>query len=83
MTHAPTGHSAPGITRSLAERAKAARQRLSDRVHGPGDAHARARGWTVTATTGRLGMGARTYHDPRFSTRGVVLHAAARTGAWS
>ncbi len=30
---------------------------------------ARARGWTVTESTGRLGMGARTYHDPRFSTR--------------
>lgn len=67
--------------RAPAERIKDARQGLSDRVHGPGDAYARARGWTVAETTGRLGMGARTYRDPRFSSCRPVLAAAASAGA--
>ena len=27
-----------------------------------------AQGWTVTASTGRFGFGARTYRDPRFDS---------------
>lgn len=67
----------PGTSRSLPERVKDRRQRLSDRVHRLGDAYAHAHGWTVTPTTGRLGMGARTYHDPRFGSGGLVPSSAA------
>jgi hypothetical protein len=45
------------------------RQQISETVHDAGDAYALARDWTVTATAGRLGMGGRTYRDPRFDTR--------------
>ncbi len=45
------------------------RQQISETVHDADDAYALARDWTVTATAGRLGMGGRTYRDPRFDTR--------------
>ena len=44
-------------------------QELSNRVHAAGDTAARQHGWTVTATTGRFGFGARSYRDPRFDDR--------------
>jgi hypothetical protein len=44
-------------------------QQLSDRVHAVGDADAIARGWTVMVTVSPLGMGGRTYRDPRFDAR--------------
>jgi hypothetical protein len=40
------------------------------------DTFAREQGWEITTTTGRFGIGARSYRDPRFSQRA----AAARTG---
>jgi hypothetical protein len=55
--------------RGLAGRIRAARDQLSARVHAAADDRARANGWTITESTGRFGMGARTYRDPRFSTR--------------
>jgi hypothetical protein len=47
-------------------RIQTALRAISDQAHAAADARARARGWTVTATTGRLGLEARTYRDPRF-----------------
>jgi hypothetical protein len=45
----------------------ARRQRaISNVVHAGGDAIARAQGWEITASTGRLGFGARSYRAPRF-----------------
>jgi hypothetical protein len=54
--------------RSLAARLRRGQQRISDSVHAAGDAQAIARGWTITAATGRFGMGSRTYRDPRFDS---------------
>ena len=52
---------------------------LSDRVHAAADERARRYGWEVTASTGRFGLGARTYRDPRFDGRRRRLsHGAAR-----
>jgi hypothetical protein len=44
-------------------------RKVSDRVHQAADRDARARGWTVTPATGRLGFSGRTYRDPRFDQR--------------
>lgn len=41
-------------------------RQLSTWVHAAGDERARAHGWQVTETTGRLGLGGRRYRDPRF-----------------
>jgi len=58
------------------------RQRyLSDRVHAAGDAVARQHGWTVTATTGRFGFGARIYRDPRFDDRRQQLSLRGQAAA--
>jgi hypothetical protein len=46
-------------------------ERLSDRIHAGGEAIARQHGWEITRDTGRLGFGARTYHDPRFTQRSL------------
>jgi hypothetical protein len=46
-------------------------ERLSDRIHAGGEAIARQQGWEITRTTGRLGLGTRTYHDPRFTHRSI------------
>lgn len=43
-------------------------QAISDHVHANGDAYAVAHGWTVTASSGRFGFGARAYRDPRFDS---------------
>jgi hypothetical protein len=54
------------------------RQReLSDRVHAVGDEQARQHGWEVTKSTGRFGLGARSYRDPRFDDRHRQLPALA------
>jgi hypothetical protein len=52
------------------------RTRLSDRVHAATDRQAREHGWTVVHSTGMLGFGARTYHDPRLA---AALLARAAT----
>ena len=53
----------------ITTRIRAAGQRLSDRIHTAADDRARALGWEVTATPGRLGLSGRSYRDPRFTTR--------------
>ena len=42
-------------------------QDLSDRVHAAVGDRARQHGWQITNSTGRFGLGARSYHDPRFT----------------
>jgi len=69
MTNWTAAHERVSGMRAFAERIRNAQQRISDRAHAAGDQHARAHGWTVTENTGRFGMGARTYRDPRFGTR--------------
>jgi hypothetical protein len=73
MTSIRTAPAAAGIrishARRLATWIGTRQQAVSDRVHATGDAHARTQGWTVTASTGRFGFGARTYRDPRFDSR--------------
>lgn len=69
MTGSTASHAIPAGRRRLADRIRGAQRHISDRAHQAGDARARARGWTITQSTGRFGMGARTYRDPRFSTR--------------
>jgi hypothetical protein len=56
-------------------------QELSDRVHAAGDAAARQHGWTVTATTGGFGFGARSYRDPRFDDRRQHLSLSGQDAA--
>lgn len=66
--------------RGIITRIRAAGQRLSDRIHAAADDRARARGWEVTPTRGRLGLGGRSYRDPRFTTRRRTLQdTPART----
>ena len=67
MTDHPLTDTGPNPARRLAGRLRRRQQDISDRVHADGDASALAHGWTVIATTGRLGMGGRTYRDRRFS----------------
>jgi hypothetical protein len=52
--------------RRVADWIGAQQQAISDHAHARSDASAIAQGWTVTASTGRFGFGARTYRDPRF-----------------
>jgi hypothetical protein len=61
----PTATGRHGIT----ARFWAAGGRLSDRIHAAADDHARARGWKVIPTPGRLGLSGRSYRDPRFAAR--------------
>ena len=56
-------------------------QELSNRVHAAGDAAARQHGWTVTATTGWFGFGARSYRDPRFNDRRQQLALSRQDAA--
>ena len=56
----------PAARRAVIESIRHGRDRLGDRVHAVADAAALASGWTVTQTTGRLGMSGRSYRDPRF-----------------
>src|SRR5215467_631209 len=57
-------------------------QELSDAVHAAGDELARDHGWEITKSTGRLGIGTRTYRDPRFGDqRRVPSEANTLRGA--
>ena len=56
----------PARPGGLAGRCRAWLARIADRAHASGDARARAAGWTVTMTTGPLGLSGRAYRDPRF-----------------
>ena len=64
----------------LADRARAAGRRLSDRIHSAADDRARAQGWEITETPGPLGLRGRSYRDPRFGARRSHQDAAARGG---
>jgi hypothetical protein len=58
------------------------RQReVSNQIHAAGDATATQHGWTVTATTGRFGFGARSYRDPRFDNRRQQLSLSGQDAA--
>ena len=65
----------------LTDAISSAAERLSTRVHAPGDARARALGWDITRTPGRAGLAGRTYRDPRFATRAVPAGRTATAGA--
>jgi hypothetical protein len=64
----------------LADLARTAGRRLSDRLHSAADDRARARGWEITETRGPLGLRGRSYRDPRFAARRNLPTAAARGG---
>ena len=53
----------------IADLVDALARKLSDRVHGAADDRARALGWEITETAGRLGLRDRSYRDPRFAAR--------------
>ena len=55
--------------RGIAARIRALGERLSDRSHAAADDRARALGWEITKTPGRLGLRGRSYGDPRFAMR--------------
>ncbi len=76
-------HNHPGLAtptaitgRGIGARLRAACERLSDRLHAAADDRARALGWQVTPTPGRLGLTGRSYHDPRFAARHQIRQAA-------
>ena len=64
----PTNHTAI-VRRGIAARIRALGERLSGRIHAAADDRARALGWQVTETPGRLGLSGRGYRDPRFAAR--------------
>ena len=75
-----TTRNQPGLTNhtaiagpGMAARIRAAGERLSDRIHAAAGDRARAQGWEVTETPGRLGLTGRSYHDPRFAARRPTL----------
>ena len=75
----PAGHTAiPG--RGFTARLRAVGERLSGRLHAGADDRARARGWQVTPTPGRLGLNGRGYRDPRFAARRQALQDTHRKG---
>jgi hypothetical protein len=69
------GHTATA-GRGISPRLTAAVERLSDRIHAVADDRAGALGWQVTSTPGRLGIGGRSYRDPRFAARRQALQGA-------
>jgi hypothetical protein len=69
MTQAITPRHFKRLLSRLATRAARPLEQLSDRIHAGGDATARQNGWEITRTSGRLGFGARMYHDPLFAQR--------------
>jgi len=69
MTDHPLTAAGTWPPRSLTAWLRHRQQQISERVHAAGDADAISRDWAVTVTTGRLGMGGRTYRDPRFDSR--------------
>ena len=72
MTQVVKRHGAGSTPGRLAVLIARFQRYLSDRVHASGDALAREDGWAITATTGRLGFGARCYRDPRFTSRAAA-----------
>jgi hypothetical protein len=70
-----------GIAARISGWAGRRRRDLSDRVHAAGDAVARHRGWTVTATTRWFGFGGRSYRDPRFDSRRQQLSLSGQDAA--
>jgi hypothetical protein len=64
----------------IADLVRAAGRTLSGRVHATADDRARALGWTVTETPGRLGLTGRSYHDPRFTERRTRQDAVPTKG---
>jgi hypothetical protein len=71
MTQAVSSRDPSRLLSRLAAWAVRPLERLSDRIHAGGEAIARQHGWEITRATGRLGLGARTYHDPRFTQRAL------------
>jgi hypothetical protein len=71
MTQAITSRHPSRLLSRLAAWTTRPLERLSDRIHAGGDAIARQHGWEITRATGRLGLGTRTYHDPRFTQRAL------------
>jgi hypothetical protein len=67
---------APAGRPRLAGLARTAGRMLSSRIHATADDRARANGWQVTETPGRLGLSGRSYHDPRFGARRQARLAA-------
>jgi hypothetical protein len=53
----------------IAHLVRAAARKLSDRLYADADDRAWALGWTVTETSGWLGLSGRSYRDPRFAAR--------------
>jgi hypothetical protein len=70
------GFTGPGVEPGTPRAEWVARllRQLSDLVFAGGDAFARENGWQITKTTGRFGLGARSYRDPRFSPRTAAAH---------
>lgn len=74
------GHIGSVLSRLAVRKAQLQRQ-LSDRMFAEGDAFARENGWTIAKSSGRLGLGARVYRDPRFDYRKAQNRLQA--GGWS
>jgi hypothetical protein len=69
QNHPGTTSHTPPADRGIAALIRVLGDRLSDRVHAAADDRARAWGWEVTETAGRLGLRGRSYRDPRFAAR--------------
>jgi hypothetical protein len=68
-----TARRRPGILTQMPAWIRRRQRELSDRVHAARDERARQHGWEVTKSTGRFGLGTRSYRDPRFSDRRWLL----------
>jgi hypothetical protein len=71
---------APAGRPRLADLVRAAARELSGRAHATADGRARALGWEVTETSGRLGLSGRRYRDPRFGARPAQQRHTTGTG---
>jgi hypothetical protein len=69
MTPETTSCTRVGVAAQISRWVGRRQRELSNRVHAAEDAAARQHGWTVTATTGWFGFGARYYRDPRFDNQ--------------
>ena len=66
-----------GVASRISEWVRRRQSELSAQLHAAADERARRHGWTVTETTGRFGLGARVYRDPRFDDRRRQLSPGA------